>query len=360
MKHRLVNSKTQKEWLIELNGNEVNAPRISKSFPNREEALEFFEKKEWEKIKKGFVVENPEAKKGDVIFHRREGTQYTGTAGLTAGDSKVFYTQFQDSSDSDNIYLIDLGGKVLEHIALPQNGLVFKAQFYKGATYFLNIDHQVYEFNSMKKTFEPLSDIPEKPLSVLSLSENLLCFNRNEEVIVKDLSSEKELFRQELQSELYEGHSTQFAGAVCSKAMKLITCSNNEEIIIWDLKTGEKNLSIPGPFKLVKDIQINSEGSHFFIQEIYNQSKIRCFEVSSGKENLKNCHNEVRAYSVHPNQNALSYFSYGKIHVVEIPSGNEILSFSPLHVVKSLSLHFFDSFLALKSDYGCMSLYKIS
>ena len=59
----------------------------------------------------------------------------------------------------------------------------------------------------------------------------------------------------------------------------------------------------------------------------------------------------------------LAIISYGKAHIVDLKSANLTLSFELEHIVKRCEAKFErindEDFLAVRTDYGCLSLYRV-
>ena len=98
--HSLSDKTSDKIFNITLSENKVitESGKIAKlkltekEFENDREAFFYFEKKEWEMLKKGFLMKQPEASAGEPMLHYFMGSGYTGCLSLVnLGDLFAVY-----------------------------------------------------------------------------------------------------------------------------------------------------------------------------------------------------------------------------------------------------------------------------
>ena len=130
--HILYDTATGKICRITLLGNKLitetgkpDKPRVTeKEFTTAEEAQKAFIKKEWETLKKGFVLRNENAKAGEPFLHYFIGGGYTGCLSFCGTPVGIFVYQnklaYKGKGDKDYLVLIDNAGNCLKEIELPE------------------------------------------------------------------------------------------------------------------------------------------------------------------------------------------------------------------------------------------------
>lgn len=113
IKHSLLNKELDKIFNIELSNlkviyhsGKIEKPRtFEKEFKSNEDALKFFYKKEWEMLKKGFILNNEEATFGNPKLHYFTSSGYSECLSFTNTTEGIFVYQ-QGSYDDPKTNMI--------------------------------------------------------------------------------------------------------------------------------------------------------------------------------------------------------------------------------------------------------------
>ena len=109
IKHELIDKNSDKvirltlkdKILISKTGKIDKLKTTEKEFLRNEDALKNFYKKEWEALKKGFVLNNENAKIGQPILHKFIGGIYTGALAFASTSKEIFV--YKDDKKPDTI-----------------------------------------------------------------------------------------------------------------------------------------------------------------------------------------------------------------------------------------------------------------
>ncbi|PIE47177.1 MAG: hypothetical protein CSA40_02295 [Flavobacteriales bacterium] len=158
MKKRiLVNKKLNKTFNVELENNCVTYQTLkngkgrvyTKAFSCDEEALKFFSKKQWEVLKKGFVLCQKTNRFGEPKLHYYIGGGYSGALSFTHTQNAIWVYQEGSYENPDNQYdfikSISYQGDTLEQIKTPDI-LAWDMQCLNNNTLLLNLDHHIYTY----------------------------------------------------------------------------------------------------------------------------------------------------------------------------------------------------------------------
>ena len=141
-------------------------------------------------------------------------------------------------------------------------------------------------------------------------------------------------------------------------------CKQNE-IKILNTLNGEILNEMKGDFGIFDKICFLADGS-VLGKERY-AGKLVCLDTASGERLnpvwLRDECTEADELCVSADGLRLALISYDKARIIDLKSGNLQLSFELSHVVKRCEAKFErindEEFLAVRTDYGCFSLYKI-
>ena len=88
---------------------------------------------------------------------------------------------------------------------------------------------------------------------------------------------------------------------------------------------------------------------------------MHCFELSNGRElkfSWQDKCDEARKICVNDELTKLAMIDYNRTYLVDLASQN-VHEFEIEHIVKSCEAKFIDENLAVRTDYGCFSLYNV-
>lgn len=146
---KILNLCIENKTLISETGTTEKLKTTRKEFSSVNEAQENLFKKEWQFLKKGYVLSNPEAQFGEALLHLHVSKVYTGAQAFVATEDGIFiYKDEKDSKTQQELQgaflQIDHKGRILNEISLPK-ALVWK-MYYKAATQeiLFNLDHEIF------------------------------------------------------------------------------------------------------------------------------------------------------------------------------------------------------------------------
>lgn len=153
--------------------------------------------------------------------------------------------------------------------------------------------------------------------------------------------------------------------AISDDGTRLALHCKQNEIKITSTLNGEVLNEIKGDFGIFYKICFLADGT-VLGKERYT-GKLVCFDAASGERLnpawLRGECAEADEFCVSADGLQLVLINYDKARIIDLKSGNLCLSFELSHVVKRCEAKFEringEEFLAVRTDYGCFSLYKI-
>ena len=343
--------------------------QTQKEFVSAGEAQKARIKKEWESLKKGYVLQNSDAKAGEASLHVYIGGGYTGALAFAGAEGELFVYKcggYKEGGALDDFLIrLDASGAVKQQIVLPKP-LAWHAQR-AGEVLLLDLDHFIFKFDPSSGEFNDLS----KDMSFKNSKEftSFVC-------AVKDTAAFA-MFGQiftlrggeisplaEYKSEM-KGYAPILCAALDGDGMRLALCCKQNEIKILNTLNGEVLNEIGGDFGIFDKICFLADGS-LLGKERYT-SKLVCLDAANGERLnpawLQGECAEADELCVSADGSKLALISYDKARIVDLKSGNLQFSFELSHVVKRCEAKFerinSEEFLAVRTDYGCFSLYRV-
>lgn len=343
--------------------------QTQKEFASIDEAQKACAKKEWESLKKGYVLQNADAKAGEASLHVYIGGGYTGALAFVGAEGELFVYKcggYKEGGALDDFLIrLDASGAVKQQIVLPKP-LVWQAVL-AGEVLLLDLDHFIFKFDPASGEFKDLSkDISFKNrkefTSFVCAAKDTAAFAMLGQIFTfrgSEISPLAE-YRSEMKS-----YTPTLCAAISDEGMRLALHCKQNEIKILSTLNGEILNEIKGDFGIFDKICFLADGS-VLGKERY-AGKLICLGAASG-ERLKpawmrgECA-KADELCVSADGLRLALISYDKAHIIDLKSGNLQLSFELSHVVKRCEAKFEcingEEFLAVRTDYGCFSLYKI-
>ncbi|MEP2277897.1 hypothetical protein [Maribacter sp.] len=374
-KHELTNKELNKIFNIEIldlkvvyKYGKIDKPRVyEKDFKMDEDALKFFYKKEWEMLKKGYILSNEDAKFGEPKLHYFTSSGYSGCLSFTNTTEGLFVYQQGSYEDPNNQYdyiiNIDDLGNLKNKIKLPDVlpwDILFNST---NKSLLIKLDHHIYTFNIENQNFEKIADRENGNwASFISIAENSYSYGTNEKLIVKDFK-DNTLFEQNYEVEIING-SIAFC-AVLSKTSKLLAVhTKHGEIELYDITTKNHLKTIRGDFKSIDKMMFAELDKTLILKEKYLQPLL--YIDIEKNEQLDYPALEVQAYSkgvvdfcLNKEESKLVLLQGNMLHVYDFSNKTYIKSFKIEHSVKSANIKFINENLGVRTDYGCFSLYKV-
>jgi hypothetical protein len=364
----VLNLTLKDKTLISETGKSGKLKTTEKAFSDLEDAQKNFYKKEWEALKKGFILNNDNAKIGEPILHKFIGGGYTGSLSFQQTPKGIFvykndnYTE--DEKLAEYLLLIDNFGNISEEITLPYP-LVWNIE-YRPTTnsLILDIDHFIFEYKIENKSFNNLGNNKQSD-SFLSVSKELTAFATNGEIYIIDNQNNALLTINYNAGELYGGHTPPFCGKL-SKDGKLLAFHNKAgEIQIIDTFDGKTIKKIVGDFELVEQMVFAKNNNLLVVQEQYGTWGMRYFDLAGCKEikidslKIPEYSKDVSAFCFNADQSKLVLVQRANAHIFDFNAQKLLHSFEIEHVVKTCCIKFAGENLGVRTDYGCFSIYNV-
>ena len=377
MKHSLIDEGSEKVFNLLLRDNtliletgKLDKLKITeKEFSSNEEALKSFYKKEWEALKKGFILNNENARVGQPILHKFIGGAYTGALSFTSSPYGVFVCKDEPTTKTKaqiagSLNLIDYFGRILKTIDLPEPlvwGIEYRA---RTNSLLMDINHNTYMLDLEKECFTNFRGNQYSCTSFISVSHNKIAFAKSDKISVID-DENKILFTRNYDYEVIQG-VIPFCGKLSQDGALLAFHNKVGQIEIIDAKTGNLLNKIIGDFGIVGQLEFAENNTLLVIREEYATTwGMRYFDLTSNKEiSIKEL--EIPAYSKDVNifcfnndQTKLVLLQRANVYVFDFINKKLLHSFKIEHFVKKCKVEFIEENLGVRTDYGCFSIYKI-
>ena len=343
--------------------------QTQKEFASAGEAQKACVKKEWESLKKGYVLQNAGAKSGEASLHVYIGGGYTGALAFSSAGGEFFVYKcggYKEGGALDDFLIrLDASGAVKQQIVLPKP-LAWHAER-AGEILFLDLDHFIFKFDPATDEFSDLSiDMSFKNskefTSFVCAAKDTAAFAMLGQIFTFRSGEISPLA--EYRSEM-KNYTPILCAALDGDGMRLALCCKQNKIKILNTLNGEILNEIKGDFGIFDKICFLADGS-VLGKERY-AGKLVCLDATSGERLnpawLRGECAEADEFCVSADGSRLALISYDKARIIDLKSGNSQLSFELSHVVKRCEAKFEringEEFLAVRTDYGCFSLYKI-
>ncbi|WP_462105872.1 hypothetical protein [Campylobacter concisus] len=334
-----------------------------KEFASETEAKKACVKKEWESLKKGFILQDSEAKVGEASLHVYIGGGYTGALSFASLKDEIYVYKSGGQKDgdvpSDLLVRLDKSGTIKEQIVLPKP-LAWDAQC-ASENLLLDLDHEIYIFEPKEAKFRQIS--AEQNVKKSSEIASFICASND--VAVFGMFGQIFAF--------YEGKISKFGEYKCSTknhvpilcaalsidASMLALCTKENELQILNAKNGEILSELRAEFGVLDKICFLDDETLLLRQ--YLENKLFCLDIKSAKVAkqlwIKDEYLRVSEFCVDTGK--LVVIDQSRVYAINLKSGNAMAEFTLDHVVKNCEAKFIDGKLAVKTDYGCFSLYEI-
>ena len=343
--------------------------QTQKEFAGADEAQKACVKKEWESLKKGYVLQNVDAKAGEASLHVYIGGGYTGALAFAGTGDDLFVYKcggYKEGGALDDFLIrLDASGAVKQQIVLPKP-LAWRAER-AGEVLLLDLDHFIFKFDPASGEFSDLSQwlsfknskeftsfvCAAKDMASFAMFGQIFTFRSGEISPIAEYKSEMKNYTPILCAAL-DGDGARLA----------LHCKQNEIKILSTLN-GEILNEIKGDFGIFDKICFLADGS-VLGKERY-ASKLVCIDVASGEwlnpAWLRAECAEADELCISADVSRLALINYDKARIIDLKSGNLQLSFELSHVVKRCEAKFEringEEVLAVRTDYGCFSLYRV-
>ena len=343
--------------------------QTQKEFASAGEAQKACVKKEWESLKKGYVLQNANAKAGKASLHVYIGGGYTGALAFAGASDELFVYKcggYKEGGALDDFLIrLDASGAVKQQTLLPKP-LAWQAER-AGKILLLDLDHFIFKFDPARGDFSDLSQglsfknskeftsfvCAAKDTAAFAMFGQIFTFRGGEISPLAEYKSE------------IKSYTPILCAALDADGTRLALCCKQNEIKILSTLSGEILNKIKGNFGIFDKICFLADGS-ILGKERYT-GKLICLDATSGERLnpawLQGECAEADELCISADGLRLALISYDKARIIDLKSGKLQLSFELSHVVKRCEAKFErindEEFLAVRTDYGCFSLYRV-
>ena len=349
--------------LVSVSQKGAKTKQSKKEFANEMEAKKACIKKEWESLKKGFILQDNEAKTGEASLHVYIGGGYTGALSFAGVRDEIYVYKSGGQKDggmpSDILLRLDRSGAIKEQIALPKP-LAWDAEC-AGENLLLDLDHEIYIFEPKDAKFREI--LAEQNVKKNSEIASFICTSNG--VAVFGMFGQIFAFKNGKISKIgeYKCSEKSYALILCAAlnadASMLALCTKENELQILNAKNGEILSEVRAEFGALDKICFLNEKTLLIRQ--YLENKLFCVDIKSAKVSKQPWIKDeyLRASEFCIDAGKLVVIDQSRAYAVDLQSGDVMAEFTLDHVVKSCEAKFIDGKLAVRTDYGCFSLYEI-
>ena len=334
-----------------------------KEFASETEAKKACIKKEWENLKKGFILQDSEAKAGEASLHVYIGGGYTGALSFASVKDEIYVYKCGGQKDSgkpsDLLVKLDRSGAIKEQIALPKP-LAWDAEC-ASENLLLDLDHEIYIFEPNGAKFREI--LAKQNAKKSSEIASFICASND--MAVFGMFGQIFTFCEGKISKLGEykcstkNHVPILCTALSADASMLALCTKENELQILNAKNGEILSEVIAEFGVLDKICFLDDETLLLRQ--YLENKLFCLDIKSAKVTkqtwIKDEYLRVSEFCVEAGK--LVVIDQSRAYAINLKSGNAMAEFTLDHIVKNCEAKFIDGKLAVRTDYGCFSLYEI-
>ncbi|MBE9817730.1 hypothetical protein [Campylobacter concisus] len=364
-----LNLRVEGQILVSESAKNGKTRQTQKEFASAGEAQKAYVKKEWESLKKGYVMQNAGAKAGEASLHVYIGGGYTGALAFASAEGEFFVYKcggYKEGGALDDFLIrLDASGAVKQQIVLPKP-LAWQAEC-AGEVLLLDLDHFIFKFDPASGEFKDLSkDISFKNrkefTSFVCAAKDTVAFAMLGQIFTLRGGEISPL--SEYKSEM-KSYTPILCAAISDDGARLALHCKQNEIKILSTLNGEILNEIKGDFGIFDKICFLADG--LVLGKERYAGKLFCLDAASGERLnpawLRGECAKTQNICVSKDGSRLALISYDKARIIDLKSGKLRLSFELSHVVKRCEAKFEcingEEFLAVRTDYGCFSLYKI-
>ena len=349
--------------LVSVSQKSGKTKQSKKEFASETEAKKACIKKEWENLKKGFILQDSEAKTGEASLHVYIGGGYTGALSFSGLRDEIYVYKCGGQKDSgkpsDLLVKLDRSGAIKEQIALPKP-LAWDAEC-ASENLLLDLDHEIYIFEPNGAKFREI--LAKQNAKKSSEIASFICASND--VAVFGMFGQIFAFKNGEISKIGEhkcsskNHVPILCAALSADASMLALCTKENELQILNAKNGEILSELRAEFGVLDKICFLDENT-LLVRE-YLENKLFCLDIKSAKVTkqpwIKDEYLRVSEFCVEAGK--LVVIDQSRAYAVNLKSGDVRAEFTLDHVVKNCEAKFIDGKLAVRTDYGCFSLYEI-
>lgn len=315
-----------------------------KDFENPKEAAKALNKKEWEALKKGYIIYNDDEKRLYI------GGRYTGALAFEKFEG-VFYV-YKSTGQSAQLVCVNDKFEITSAHDLPKA----VAWDMRGAkNLYLNLDHYIYKFDPKNAEFENLFETLKlkkgKFLSFLCAHADVVAFCMFGRVFLLKDGEFSEPFGDKFEIK----QSQALLQAALSKDY-LALHTKAKEVKIYDIKSGNLVASVSGKFGFLSRLGFGLGGEILLLLDMLD-FKILAFDRDF--KPLETKFDEAEDFCISEDGSLAAVRLRDRVSIYCLKTMEIKQNLTIKHIVKSCDMKFIGSNLAVRTDYGCFSLYEI-
>ena len=333
-----------------------------KTLASAEEARGYALKKEWERLRAGFMLSSPSARAGEPLLHRYLSNAYTGAIIAENLDGDLLCSRFESTSPDgtySSLYRVTADGTITESVLVP--GLAWQARYIAELDRIIvMVDHQIYSGTVPLGGLEPLTARNPHPVSFLSCAGTRAAWYAEPDIVVTDLSSGAELLRDTVPAGQYHDHSPQMEGALSPDGALLASCSRPGEIVVRAVADGQVRHAWTTDFDLVSRLLFSPDGRHLIAREQYGNWRWHRFGLADGSHDadwLAPWDSRRSDLAIDPEGRRAALAHGTEIVVLDLATLQCLVRFPVDHAVRQCALTWAGDRIAVLTDAGVASLY---
>ncbi len=322
------------------------------------------EKEEGVRLRKGMVLADPHAMAGSPCMLRHLGRVYTGALAIAEFDGGLLVNQFEDAGQGDALWRIARDGSAERLTFVGANTLAWKLIPVPTLNKVLFLaDHQIRAWDPATNGVVELTRRNGMPVSFLDSQGTLAAWHEEPELVVRDLATEKDQFRLKVEPVLYSGHSPQLTGALSADGSMLAHCAQAGRILVHDVASGTIRFTISGGFEMVSKLVFTPDNRQLIVKELYGRWGLKAYDLATGEPatgwpDLNDLGDSE--FAVDNARDRLAFFLHDRAHVYEWSTMRKHSELRIDQVVKSAALAWtHDGLLAVRTDLGCVGIYRV-
>ncbi|MDO7876315.1 hypothetical protein Q5H93_16340 [Hymenobacter sp. ASUV-10] len=340
----------------------------TKTFGTPAEARQQFEKREWEALKKGFVLHQPTSPAGEPHLHYYLGKGYTGCLSFVGTPTGIYvYQNGWDNTSAqpvDYLLRLDAAGTLLATIALPKI-LPWDLHYNAPANrLLLDVDHFIYDYDLATGQFRQLAAPGSGPgihwTSFVAVSATVQAFAAEPTLHLQTLAGQP-LVEIPYRTDLVNGSSV-FAAALSKSGQQLALHTRFGEIQLLDTADGRLQSTITGNFTRIARLEFAANDTMLVVHAPWERGPLLFFEVATGRAlafpSLALPDNP-QDFCFNSDESRLVVLHRDTAWVYDFTGKKLLRSFHLYHTVKRAQARFVGDALGVRTDYGCFSLYAV-
>lgn len=317
-----------------------------KEFENQKEALKALDKKEWESLKKGYIVYNDNQK------HLYIGGGYTGSLAFEELDGEFYIYKYE--KENPTLVQVNSCFELVSSIVLPKD-VAWDICAVDNKNLFINLDHYIYKFDTknteFKDLFTTLGLKQAKFMSFLCSCQDCVAFCMFGRIFVYENDKFDERFREKIK---INQPQALLQADISKKHFALHTKAN--EVLVYDTKIGQQIAQISHKFGYLSRLKFALNDNILLLHDMLG---FKIHALNSEFEPLDIDFGEAEDFCVSKDGLLAAVRLRQSVKIYDLKTMKITQNITIKHLVRYCEMKILDGNLAVRTDYGCFSLYKI-